>query len=153
VTVPPIGESYRGSEGHSGFLLRQAWQALRNALDAALRAHGLTGPQYGAMSVLAREGEAMSGADLARACSTTPQAMNEVLATLGREGLVERRAHPTHGRIREVVLTEEGQRRLNAANPAVRELEAKIEEGYGDDEVAAVKAWLVEAARRLDEPG
>ena len=35
--VPEIGESYRGAEGHSGYLLRQAWHAFRTAkalLDA-----------------------------------------------------------------------------------------------------------------------
>ena len=91
-----------------------------------------------------------SGADLARACNTTPQAMNGVLATLEREGLIERHPHPTHGRILQVTLTEEGQRRLEAANPAVREISAAIEAGLGDDEIAAIKAWLVESAARLE---
>jgi DNA-binding MarR family transcriptional regulator len=149
VGAPRIGESYRGSDGHSGFLLRQAWSELRGAMEAALGPHGLTPAQYGALSVLARHGE-MSGADLARACNTTPQAMNGVLATMRREGLVERNPHPTHGRILQVALTEEGKRRVEAANPAVRRLEALIEEGLAPEQVAAVKAWLVEAARRLE---
>jgi hypothetical protein len=55
MSVPLIGESYRGTEGHSGFLLRQAWQAFGHAMDEALRAHGLSPAQYGALSVLARE--------------------------------------------------------------------------------------------------
>src|SRR5688572_15897962 len=118
VSVPAIGQSYRGVEGHSSYLLRQAWLALSAAMDLALRPHGLTGPQYGVLSVLAREPGA-SGADLARACNTTPQAMNGVLATLERESLIERRPHPTHGRILQATLTSEGQRRLKAAHPAV----------------------------------
>ena len=136
-------------EGRSGYLLRQAWQAFRAAMDAALRTHGLSGPQYAVLSVLARD-PGMSGADLARACNTTPQAMNGVLATLEREGLVERRPHPTHGRILQVSLTDEGERRLEAATPAVLALEDAIEEGLSDSEVAAVKAWLVQSAERLD---
>jgi DNA-binding MarR family transcriptional regulator len=147
--APRIGERYRGVEGHSGYLLRQAWGELRGALEATLRPHGLTPPQYGALSVLARDGE-MSGADLARACITTPQAMNGVLATMRREGLVERHPHPTHGRILQVTLTEEGRRRVEAANPSVRRLEAMMEEGLDREQVAAVKGWLVEAARRLE---
>jgi DNA-binding MarR family transcriptional regulator len=98
VSVPPIGESYRGVDGHSGYLLRQAWHTMRGALDEALRPHGLTSPQYAVLSVLGHD-EGASGADLARACNTTPQAMNGVLATLERSGLVSRRPHPTHGRI------------------------------------------------------
>ena len=149
MTVPAIGESYRGVEGRSGYLLRQAWRAFAGAMEAALRAHGLTGAQYAVLSVLARD-PGLSGADLARACDTTPQAMNGVVATLERDGLAERRPHPTHGRILQATLTDEGRRRLDAANPAVRELEAAIEAGLPAKQLAAVKGWLVESARRLD---
>ena len=85
--APRIGESYRGAQGHSGYLLRQAWNAFHNAMETALRRHGLTGAQYAALSVLNRE-PGLSGAELARACNTTAQAMNGVLATLERERLV-----------------------------------------------------------------
>jgi DNA-binding MarR family transcriptional regulator len=146
--VPLIGERYRGVEGHSGYLLRQAWQAFRGAMDATLREHGLSSPQYAVLSVLALD-PGSSAADLARACNTTPQAMNGVLATLGRAGLVERRPHPTHGRIVQLTLSEEGARRVEAATPAVRGLEDAIETDLSPDEVAAVKAWLVASAQRL----
>ena len=148
MTVPLIGERYRGVEGHIGFLLVQAWHALRGAMDAALRPHDLTPFQYGALSVLARD-PGLSGADLARACNLTPQAINEVLPTLERKHLIERHPHPTHGRILQATLTDEGRRRLQAANPVVRALEAAIEDGFTADQIATVKTWLVEAAKRL----
>ena len=148
MTAPLIGERYRGVEGHIGFLLVQAWHALRAAMDTALRPHDLTPFQYGALSVLARD-PGLSGADLARACNLTPQAINEVLPTLERKRLIERHPHPTHGRILQATLTDEGQRRLQAANPASRALEAAIEEGFTADQIATVKTWLVEAAKRL----
>jgi DNA-binding MarR family transcriptional regulator len=149
MSVPAVGEGYRGVEGHTGYLLRQTWHAFRAALEAQLREHGLTGAQYAALSVLTRQPGA-SGADLARACNTTPQAMNGVLATLERQSLIERRPHPTHGRILQVLLTSEGERRVEAANPAVRALEREIEREVGDQEIATVKAWLVAAAQRLE---
>jgi DNA-binding MarR family transcriptional regulator len=133
VNVPLIGERYRGVEGHIGYLLGQTWYVLRAALDSALRSHD----------------PGLSGADLARACNTTPQAVNEVLATLERKHMIERHPHPTHGRILQVTLTSEGRRRLEAANPAVRALEAAVEQGFTADEIAIVKTWLVEAAKRL----
>jgi DNA-binding MarR family transcriptional regulator len=147
--VPLIGERYRGVEGHIGYLLVQASYTLRAALAAALRPHGLNPAQYSVLSVLARD-PGSSGADLARACNTTPQAMNGVLATLDREGLIERRPHPTHGRILQVTLSGEGRRRLQAATPTVRALEAAIERDVTADQLAAVKAWLVESAKRLE---
>jgi DNA-binding MarR family transcriptional regulator len=149
VDAPLIGERYRGVEGHSGFLLRQAWLAFRGAMDTAMRAYGLTGAQYGALSVLARD-PGLSGADLARTCNTTPQAMNGVLAALERDRLVERRRHPTHGRILKVFLTPEGASRLTAATPAVRSLERALEMGRDSDQVASIKAWLVDSAQHLE---
>src|SRR5919108_3630596 len=141
MAAPPIGERYRGVEGNIGYLLSQAWHTLRTAMDAALRPHGLNSPQYAVMSVLVRD-PGSSGADLARACNTTPQAMNGVLATLARDDLIERRPHPTHGRILQVTLSAEGRRRLEAATPAVRRLEAEIERDVPAAELAAVRAWL-----------
>jgi len=149
MSVPSIGEGYRGVEGYSGYLLRQAWQAFRGAMDAALGSDGLTSPQFGVLSVLGRS-PGISGADLARACNTTPQATNEILATLEREGLVERRPHPTHGRILQAHLAPEGRTRLDAAQPAVRRLERAIERDFTPDEIEIVKAWLVACAQRLE---
>jgi DNA-binding MarR family transcriptional regulator len=149
MTAPGIGEGYRGPGGHTGYLLRQAWQTFRSAMDARLRAHGLTGAQYAALSVLART-PGLSGAELARACNTTPQAMNGVLATMERGGLIERHPHATHGRIRQVTLTPTGQAALDAATPTVRELEQTIEDGLTPAQLAATKAWLVTSAQRLE---
>jgi DNA-binding MarR family transcriptional regulator len=150
VTIPQIGERYRGVDGRSGYLLRQVWHAFRSAMETALRAHGLTGAQYATLSVLARD-PGVSGADLARASNTTPQAMNGVVMTLEREGLIERHPHPTHGRILQVTLTPDGERRLEAATPSVRALEDAIEESVAPDQLDAVKAWLVASAQRLEQ--
>ncbi len=76
--------------------------------------------------------------------------MNGVAATLARDGLVERRPHPTHGRILQVTLTPEGDRRRDAARPEVLRLEADIERDFSGEEMAVVKRWLVAAAERLE---
>jgi DNA-binding MarR family transcriptional regulator len=147
--MPVVGEGFRGVEGHSGYLLRQAWHAFSGAMEAQLRQHGLTGAQYAALSVLARQ-PGLSGADLARACNTTAQAMNGVLGTLERERLVARTAHPTHGRILQADLTAEGRQRLDRATPAVRAVERAVEAGLSPAQVAEIKSWLVTLAQRLD---
>jgi DNA-binding MarR family transcriptional regulator len=149
MSVPAIGQSYRGVEGRSGYLLRQAWRALEGAMEIALRPHRLTPVQYGVLTLLAREPGA-SGADLARVGHTSPQAMNGVLATLEREALIERRPHPTHGRILQATLTSEGERRLRAANPTIRALERGTERNLSPDEISTIKTWLVATAERLD---
>jgi DNA-binding MarR family transcriptional regulator len=152
MSIPRIGESYRGVEGRTGFLVRQLWHELRAAMDVGLRAHGLSGVQFGVLSVLSRN-PGVSGAELARASNITPQAMNGILVTLERDGLVERRPHPTHGRILQASLTDEGQRRLDSARPVVDSLEAALDDGLSDKQIALVREWLVSAAKRMVEEG
>ena len=81
----------------------------------------------------------------AAAQGITPQAASQALAQL-EQHLGVRLFHRT---TRSLSLTDEGQRRLQAANPAVRALEAAIEDGFTADQIATVKTWLVEAAKRL----
>jgi hypothetical protein len=44
----------------------------------------------------------------------------------------------------------EGRRRLDAANPPVRRIEAAIERDFTAEAIATVKRWLVVAARRRE---
>jgi DNA-binding MarR family transcriptional regulator len=67
----------------------------------------LTWSQTVALARLDRTG-AMTTADLARAESVKPQSMGATLAELEREGLVERRPHPTDGRQVLFALTDKG---------------------------------------------
>jgi DNA-binding MarR family transcriptional regulator len=149
--VTPLGESYRGPSGRLGFLLVQAHRAFRNAMDAALRPSGLTGAQFGALSVLVRE-PGLSAADLARVVPATPQAINLLVTALERDGLVERRPHPTHGRILEIHPTEAGTRKVEATYPVVIELEDRIAAGLSERQLATIKRWLVDAALAMAGP-
>jgi DNA-binding MarR family transcriptional regulator len=148
VAVPPIGEGYRGVEGHVGYLLRQGWHEFRGAMERLLREHDLSAGQYAALTVLRRD-PGLSSADLARGCNISPQAMNGVVATLERDGLVQRRPHATHGRILQITLTDEGERRLDAARVKIAELERIVERGYDEEQMAIIKEWLVTAAQRM----
>lgn len=98
---------------------------LRRRLAEALEPHGLTLPEYTALSVLhGRSG--LSNAQLARRSLITPQATNEVLARLEARKLVRRRADPSHGRIRPAGLTSTGTRLLARADRAVDAVEREM---------------------------
>src|SRR5947207_3231097 len=105
------GQRYRGVEGHLGYLLRQAQHALATEMDERLRQHGLTRPQFGVLSVLVAD-PGLSAADLARAAMVTPQAINPLVASLERDGLVRREKHPTRGRVLQLFPTESGKERV-----------------------------------------
>src|SRR3954466_11229941 len=93
-----------------GYQLKRAQQALRTAMDEGLRAHGLTTPQYAALTHL-EAAEPLSGAELARRCFVTAQTMNAILVGLERARLVERAPHANHGRVRDEGLTNERRRK------------------------------------------
>jgi DNA-binding MarR family transcriptional regulator len=92
----------------------------------------LTWSQTVALARLERAGS-MTTADLARAESVKPQSMGATLAELEREGLVERRRHPTDGRQVLFALTSEGV-------------------GARRKHSAAKQKWLLTAVAELD-PG
>jgi DNA-binding MarR family transcriptional regulator len=148
----PVGKEYRGEEGRIGYLLVQAHHAFANAMDAALRPSGLSRAQFGTLSVVVRQ-PGLSSADLARAVMVTPQAVNLLVASLQRDGLIERRPRPNHGRILEIHPTREGVRRLERAYPVVIELEDRISANLSERDLATVKRWLVQAAVTLTAPG
>jgi DNA-binding MarR family transcriptional regulator len=101
-------------------------------LRAESNPNELTWSQTVALSRLDRAGP-MTTADLARADLVKPQSMGATLAELEREGLVERRPHPTDGRQVLFALTDEG-------------VEARRKRS------AAKQKWLLAAMAKLD-PG
>ena len=104
-------------------------QLLRR-LRAESNPDGLTWSQTVALARLEKAGP-MTTADLARAESVKPQSMGATLAELEREGLLERRPHPTDGRQVLFALTAEG-------------IEARRKRS------AAKQKWLLAAMAKLD---
>ncbi len=110
-----------------GYVLKRVQQALRGAMDEALRRHGLTTAQYAALSVL-EEAPGLSGAELARRCFVTPQTMNEIVAHLETAGLVERR-RGDDARVLRTGLTTAGQDLVSACHQAVQVVEERMVSG------------------------
>jgi DNA-binding MarR family transcriptional regulator len=147
----PLGEGFRGPDGNLGFLLRQAQHALRGAIDRELRELDLTAPQFSLLGIVHAE-PGISGADAARDGMLTAQTTQEVIVALERRGLLERRAHARDRRIRQVRLTARGEAAYAAAQERVRELEARMADGFDAGELRQVKQWLVRCAVSLDAP-
>lgn len=141
-----MGEGYRGTTGPTGYLLRQLIHAFHTTQEQGLRPYGLNSPQFGALFVLDHE-PGLSSADLARAMGVSPQAANLLVAGMERDGLVRREPHPTHKRILETYPTDEGLRRLRAAQPFIGDLEQRLMAGLSQAERGLIHRWLVTAAQ------
>jgi DNA-binding MarR family transcriptional regulator len=140
---PPLGRRV-------GYVLKEGQQALRSAMDDALRELGTTAAQYAALSVLA-ESQGLSGAELARRCFVTPQTMNDIIVGLEKAQLVTRKAHPVHGRILETSLTDIGRQRLTRADELVSEIERRMLQGLSEIERQMLLDLLKRCAAALSE--
>ncbi|WP_182901654.1 MarR family winged helix-turn-helix transcriptional regulator [Microbispora sp. H10830] len=108
-----------------GYQLKRVQAALRSAMDAALRRHDLTTPQYVCLELLDQR-PGLSNAELARGAFVTRQSMNVLLRNLEDTGLVERPASAPQGRALPTTLTAEGRARLAAARGDVLEIEQRM---------------------------
>ena len=134
-----------------GYRLKRAQQALRGAMDAALRP-ALTTAQYATLSAL-EAGDVVSGAELARRGFVTPQTMNAILVGLAEAGLVERVPHPEHGRVIETHLTASGRKTLRDAHRVVLAIEERMLRGLGPKKRHRLADALQRCADNLSEDG
>ncbi len=139
-TVAAAGTS-GDAEQSLGRLLKRAEQALLRAKSAAVKPVGLTLPQYVALAELAQR-PGMTGAQLARACLVSPQAMMVVLRATEEQGLVERRLHARHQTVLEVYLTDAGREALGSARRRVGPVERRITDALSPEEIATLRVLL-----------
>ena len=123
-------------------------RALRREIAALVAPHGLTVPQYTALSIL-RDRAGLSNAQLARRSYVTPQSMNEVIAKLERDGLVARSPAANHGRVLEMTLTQAGREVLERCEAAVTEMESRMLADLDDDTRAQLLKALKDCVHRL----
>jgi DNA-binding MarR family transcriptional regulator len=130
------------------YLVGRLDRVVRRAIDDVVREHGLSVNQYTTMSVLDRH-IGLSNAQLARRSLVSPQSANEVLLSLERRGLVRRRAHPDHGRIRQTRLTAKGRRTLQSCDQRVRDVEASMVKALSLRQRAALRQSLLDCVHAL----
>jgi DNA-binding MarR family transcriptional regulator len=140
-TIPQAGEAKRGTQGHLGYLLRQASVALRGAMDRTLAELEVTTPQFAVLTMIVAYPGA-SGADLARLTFLTPQTINVIVRNLERDGAIAKSAHATHGRILRLQATAKGQALLKRCRARVGALEAAMARSLGRDDERAIRRWL-----------
>jgi len=133
-----------------GYRIKAAQQALRSAMDAALRDRGLTMSQYALLAAVGEHGAA-SNAELAARAFVTPQSAHEVLRTLEERGLLERPGAGGRGRPGEIRLTRPGLRALMGADARVRAIEGRIAERLGEAQALRLGELLAAASDALAE--
>lgn len=109
--------------------LRHALRHVNRVFQARLRErlgeYGVSEAEYMAMFALRRIPD-MSNADLSRWTGVTAQGANQVLKSLIEAGFVERRPSPSHARILQARLTEEGEKVIEACEQEAGGLEDEM---------------------------
>ena len=131
-----------------GYLLKNAQQSLRVAMDVALRDLGVTTPQYAALAFV-EESPGLSSAQLARQAFVTPQTMQRIVANLEAGGLLERDPHPELGRVLEARLTGRGRDLLVECHRRVQIVESRMVAGLTQDDLLRLADLLNRCAANL----
>jgi DNA-binding MarR family transcriptional regulator len=147
VTAKP-SVSDDGDEPTLLYLVGRIDRVVRQAIGRVVKDQGLSVNQYTTLSVLDRR-SGLSNAQLARRALVSPQSMNEVLLTLEQRRLVQRRAHPQHGRVLQARLTAKGRAVLASCDAEVRQVEARMVSSLSDAERAGFRAALLEGIHAL----
>lgn len=149
---PRTARDSRGLEGKVGYVLKGVQRDLRASMEGTLKELGVTTPQYAALSVLAEE-PGLSNATLARRSFVTPQTMNQIMVRLESAGLVERRAHPEHGRVRQAYLTGEGEGLRQECAVRVDAVEGLMVSGLSGEERSNLLGLLRRCSSALRREG
>lgn len=134
------------------YLVGRLNRALRRRLIAALIPYKLSVAQYTTLSVLHVRGH-LSNAQLAKRAFITPQAMNEVMQGLEARKLVARQASSSHGRIVQLLLTQQGLELMHECDAAVYRLEQSMLAGLTALERKTVRAAIATCTQALEHHG
>jgi DNA-binding MarR family transcriptional regulator len=143
VPIPEPGEGKRGESGYLGYLLRQASSAVRLAMERLFEDLDVTTPQFLVMTMINAYPGA-SSADVARLAQLTPQTISLIVANLEKSGRLTRVVSPTHGRIQQMALTEEGKTLLAECRERTAIIESRLTASIPPGLEPAIRRWLVE---------
>ena len=135
-------------ESSMGYLLKEAANALRTAMEDVLRPLGMNVTRYSCLELLAQR-PGLSSSDLARGAFVTRQSMSVLLQALEREGYVSRPAEAPVGKVLPITLTTLGRSRLREASAAVRSVEVAMLADLSPTEQADVFRVLRSMTRSL----
>ena len=130
-------------------LIRRALLGFRARLDDDLRPANVTGAQLRVLYEV-KLNPGITGAQLARACSVTPQSAQAMMVRAVEHGWVVRGKDPENERLVTARLTHEGERLLAEADRVMKRIEAEVWAGVSLDELRTLNALLERGLANLD---
>jgi DNA-binding MarR family transcriptional regulator len=132
------------------YMVGRLERAFRRQLRRILEPMGLTLGQYTALSVFHSSGR-LSNAQLAERTMVSPQAANELIKSMERNGWIVRKPDPNHGRIINISLTREGKQLLTRCDKVIAKLERDVLKGLSSKQITTLHGQLRDAVGVLRE--
>jgi DNA-binding MarR family transcriptional regulator len=126
------------------YMVGRLERALRRQLRQVLEPLGLTLAQYTALSVFHSNGR-LSNAQLAECTMVSPQAANELIKSMAKNGWILRKPDPNHGRVINISLTKEGKLLLARCDRVIAKLEREMLKELSSKQIVTLHGQLREA--------
>ena len=130
-------------------LVKAVLQGFRSRMDEELQPLGVTTAQM-RMLWAVEENPGVSGAELARLCSVTPQTGQATITRMEAEGWIRRHPSEASERVLVAELTPAGRKLLQAAKRLAEALNEQLWHGLGTRDLAGMDAALQHAVEVLE---
>jgi MarR family transcriptional regulator for hemolysin len=135
-----------------GFKVSRITRRLRQAVDAELRAFGLTEATWRPLVYVGRLGEGVRQKDLAAALGIEGPSLVRLLDGLERRGLIERREDGADRRARGIHLTHDGRELQKRVARTSATVQRRLLSAVEPDDLAACDRVFRAIEKALDEP-
>jgi DNA-binding MarR family transcriptional regulator len=134
---------------HPSFCLKQAYLAMRKALDEALQPYGLTAAQFDVLQYLWMQ-DGMEHRELQERLGVSSPTLTNVIDSMVDRDLVERRISPQDARVKLIYLTPHARQLHEQLGTAGEHFAARMLQGFSRSEAGLFVEWLKKVTRNLD---
>jgi DNA-binding MarR family transcriptional regulator len=134
---------------NTGYLVSRVGLFAQKRFAQRMATLGLTTRMWGVLNVLEAE-QPITQQALGKAIEADPSTMVALIDQLEREGLVERRPHPTDRRAHALHMTPAGERRLRAGRKLAREAQEELLGVLNGDERRQLHELLFKLAQAVE---
>lgn len=124
------------------YLIKRIETEVTAKMNKALTEYDITLSQFILLNFVNDHTDDLSSAQLSRRFNMTPQSMNEVVTTLQRKELIEKKVDADNKRVLRISLTEKGKETLILCNETIDSVEQELFGVLSDDDLQQLRALI-----------
>lgn len=124
------------------YLIKRIETEVTAKMNKALTEYDITLSQFILLNFVNDHTDDLSSAQLSRRFNMTPQSMNEVVTTLQRKELIEKKVDADNKRVLRISLTEKGKETLILCNETIDSVEQELFGVLSGDDLQQLRALI-----------